>query len=124
MNYPFHNNASSGVFKNASRLRKNLTPAEKYLWRLLRSRKLKGHKFRRQHPIGGYIVDFYCHAAGLIIEVDGKIHETTENKMYDDERTKILEANGLKVIRFSNDDVLRNTNLILARIYNELNTPS
>ena len=121
MIYSFHNNASPGVFKNARELRQNLTPAEKYLWKQLRARRFEGYKFRRQHPVGGYIVDFYCHKSSLVIEVDGQNHETKESKMYDDERTKTLEANGLRVIRFSNTGVLTNIESILDCIYKELN---
>ncbi|WOK05895.1 endonuclease domain-containing protein [Imperialibacter roseus] len=64
-------------------MRKNHTAAENLLWQNLRGRKLGGHKFRRQHPVAGFIADFYCHEAKLVIELDGKIHNLSEQKEYD-----------------------------------------
>jgi very-short-patch-repair endonuclease len=84
--------------------RKQPTPAEAALWDILRDRRCLGFKFRRQHAIGPYIVDFYCAEAGLVIEVDGPIHDRqTEN---DAGRTEFLEARGLSVLRFNNEVVL------------------
>lgn len=86
------------------------------LWGLLRNRKLEGRKFRRQHPISGYILDFYCHECNLAIEIDGSGHETEVGKAYDEERTEYLESLGLRVIRFKNEQVLNNVNAVLAAI--------
>ncbi len=71
--HEFYYNTTAGILKLAGELRKNQTPAEKALWQALRKRNLRGHKFRRQHPVGHFIVDFYCHSSKLVIEVDGSI---------------------------------------------------
>jgi very-short-patch-repair endonuclease len=102
-------------------LRHDSTDAEKLLWRLLRDRQLGGWKFRRQHPIGKYILDLYCHQAHLAIELDGGQHAEPEQAQYDAERTRALEAEGIRVLRFWNNDVLNNTNAVLQEIWNVLN---
>lgn len=94
-------------------LRKKLTPQEIILWSRLR-RNQTGYKFRRQHSIGKYIVDFYCPEKKLIIEVDGWQHE--EQKVYDEERTKYFESLGLKVLRFWNNDVNDNLDGVFLKI--------
>src|SRR5690606_4838289 len=100
-------------------LRNNPTDAEKALWKRLQHEQL-GLKFRRQHPIEPYIVDFYCPDKKLIIEVDGGQHN--ENKR-DDARTAYLESKGYRVIRFWNNEVLQNTDGVLETIMNELSLP-
>ena len=100
----------------ARTLRRNMTPAEKVLWQELRGNKLGSH-FRRQQVIAGFIVDFYCHSAGLVIELDGEIHQ--EQQEYDARRDKILGNMGLHVVRFSNDEVLINMPKVLIQV-NEL----
>ncbi|MEB3885425.1 endonuclease domain-containing protein [Lyngbya sp. CCY1209] len=95
-------------------LRKQLTPAEAKLWQALRRRQLAGLKFRCQHPIGRFIVDFYCASCKLAIEVDGEIH--TQQKDYDEARTEQLEVFGYQVLRFSNQEVLNNLPAVLSRI--------
>ena len=97
-------------------LRKTETEAEKLLWEKLKNNQLGGFKFRRQHPISLYIADFYCHRLKLIIEIDGGYHFTKEQIQKDEERTKILEFNGVNVIRFSNDEVLSNIDNVLNEI--------
>jgi very-short-patch-repair endonuclease len=87
-------------------LRKNATQPERILWSILRGRQLGELKFRRQHPIEPYIVDFYCAEARLVIELDGESHHGRET--YDEERSKYLRALGLTVFRISNDDVIGN----------------
>jgi very-short-patch-repair endonuclease len=84
----------------ARQLRKEQTDAEKLLWRVLRGRHFCGFKFRRQYPICGYILDFYCHDAGLAVELDGGGHNHEEQRLYDEERTKALTGAGIRVIRF------------------------
>ncbi len=84
----------------ARTLRKEQTDAENLLWSILRGRRFSGFKFRRQYPYCGYILDFYCHDAGLVVELDGGGHNDDEQQLYDKERTKILEASGLRIIRF------------------------
>jgi len=74
MDLPFHENTSWKIFENARSLKKVMTPAENLLWQNLRNKKISNQKFRRQHPISKYIVDFNCHEARLVIEVDGRIH--------------------------------------------------
>jgi len=91
------------IILNARKLRNNPTPMELRLWGVLRKKALDGYKFRRQAPIGPFIVDFYCPSAGLVIEVDGSGHIDTE--YYDSVRTKYIESYGNVVIRFTNDEV-------------------
>ena len=93
--------ASHIIFANAKHLRNNMTDAEKVLWFYLKTGS-EGLKFRRQHPIGIYIADFYCHEKQLVIEVDGEYHFQNDQPQYDAWRTEILEDLGVKVIRFSN----------------------
>jgi len=81
-------------------LRKNMTEAENYLWQLIRDRRLNGYKFRRQHPIGGYILDFYCPSKKLAVELDGSQHDILVQKHSDNKRTKDLLKMGIHVIRF------------------------
>jgi very-short-patch-repair endonuclease len=100
--------APASVFSNASKLRENLTEAEELLWLALKDNQVEGYKFRRQHPIGIYIADFYCHKLKLVIEIDGGYHLSEEQQQLDKERTKFLEFQGLIVIRFSNKKVLLN----------------
>ncbi len=105
----------------ALRMRKQPTVAEKVLWNRLRNRQLKGLKFRRQHPIDRFIVDFYCREAGLVIEVDGSVHDSLEAREYDEARQKFLEQRGLTVMRFCNAQVVNDTNTVLASISAFLN---
>ena len=92
--------------QRARNLRQNLTDAERALWNLLRDRRLSDHKFRRQVPIGRYIVDFVCYRSKLVIEVDGGQHQG--QAQYDDARTSRLESEGFTILRFWNNDVLVN----------------
>jgi very-short-patch-repair endonuclease len=104
----------------ARELRKEQTDAENLLWHLLRGRRFCGFKFRRQYPIGGYILDFYCHAAKLAIELDGGGHTSEEQRLYDAERTKVLEGAGLCVLRFWNNEVLNSLEGVLTEIHERL----
>ena len=83
-------------------LRNNATPAEKELWNLLKGSALEGRKFRRQHSIGNYILDFYCPSERLAIELDGEYYYTEKGKLRDEGRTKFLEENFIRVLRFEN----------------------
>jgi very-short-patch-repair endonuclease len=103
-------------------MRKNPTDAEKKLWSLLRLKQLDGHRFRRQAPIGLYIVDFFCPEARLIIEVDGGQHGTA--KEYDEARTTWLSQQGHRVIRFWNNDILQNPDGVLLRLREALDKAS
>jgi adenine-specific DNA-methyltransferase len=103
---------------NARKLRKNPTEAESALWKHIRYRRLKGHKFRRQAPIGPYIVDFVCFERGLIIELDGGQH--SDQVAYDSERTQWLETQGFRVLRFWNGQVSRELQAVKAVILEAL----
>ena len=103
------------IFENAKVLRNNLTADEMILWGRLKEY-FPGYKFRRQHPISNYIADFYCHKLKLIIEVDGAIHSSHENKKLDEIRQKNLEKLGLIVIRFNNEDVRNKIENVLRKI--------
>ena len=107
--------AKPGTFEKANCLRKDLTEAEAVLWNELRNNKL-GFKFRRQHPLNHFIADFYCPTKQLVIEVDGDIHNIEDNKEYDENRTFELNKLELKVIRFTNEDVLCNLEKVLDEI--------
>jgi very-short-patch-repair endonuclease len=89
-------------------LRRKLTPEEQILWRKLRSRRFAGYKFRRQHELGPYILDFYCDEARLSIELDGGQHASEQSKAYDRERSRYLESAGVREVRFWNSEVTRN----------------
>ena len=89
-------------------LRKNLTPQEKRLWKVLRNHQFYGYEFRRQYPIADYIVDFICREKKIIIELDGGQHNQSENIQYDIKRTEVLNSLGYKVIRFWNFDIDNN----------------
>jgi len=102
----------------ARNLRKEQTEAERLLWSYLRNRQMEGCKFRRQWPIGSYIVDFACLSRKLLIELDGGQH--AEAIVYDEDRTKFLEAKGYRVIRFWNNEMLLETEAVLQRIYEEV----
>ena len=97
-------------------LRKEQTDVERLLWSRLRNRQLNQIKFRRQQPIGSYIVDFVSFDKMLIIEIDGGQHNEFNNKAQDEQRTNYLENGGFKVIRFWNNDVLQNLDGVLIRI--------
>lgn len=97
-------------------LRNNLTAAEAVLWSSLQKRQLEGRKFRRQHSIGKYIVDFYCPAEKLVIELDGAGHYTPAGSDYDDERDAYLKSLGLNVLRFENNEVYNILEAVLEEI--------
>ena len=101
---------------NARAPRKNSTDAERILWSELREHRLIGVGFRRQVPVGSYIADFLCHAAKLVIELDGGQHFSDQAEKKDAARTTVIEANGFQVIRFSNHDVMTNRAGVLETI--------
>jgi very-short-patch-repair endonuclease len=92
-----------------------MTQAELVLWEYLRQHPL-GYKFRRQHPLGIYVVDFYCHKSKLVIEVDGSVHGEKEVREADIERQRQLELEGLKVIRYTNEEVLKTGEVVIEKI--------
>ena len=103
-------------------LRKNSTPAEKLFWQTVRNRQVRDYKFNRQYPIvfeiddtkHFFVADFYCHQLGLVIEIDGGIHET--QKDYDKLRTEIINRLGYKVFRFSNIEVLKDIEVVVEKL--------
>ena len=97
-------------------LRKSLTPAEAALWKCLQRSQLDGRKFRRQHSVGDYIVDFYCPAERLAIELDGQVHRNEPAELYDYERKLFLIYYGIKVIRFENFLIFEELECVLLRI--------
>ena len=103
--------------ENARRLRRESTDTERRLWAILRDRRLAGYRFRRQHPVGDFIVDFACTKHRLVIEADGGQH--SDNKA-DQRRTAFLEAEGWRVIRFWNNDALANAEGVLETILEAL----
>ncbi len=105
---------------NARKLRQKLTDSEQHLWYHLRRKQLLGIQFYRQKPIGAYIVDFYAPAAKLVVELDGSQHYEEKQGLYDEKRTIFLEQQGLTVLRFSNLDVLRNTDGVLSVIFRRM----
>ena len=112
--------ASQNIFEKATALRKNMTLAELILWKKLKDRKLFKTKFRRQHPVNIFIVDFYCHEYKLAVEIDGEIHLIKEANEYDSERTNDLNKFGIKVIRFSNDQIIFNIDSVIIKILEEI----
>ena len=121
--FDMHYGASPETQEKAKILRKNETKAEKLLWNKLKEKQFHGYKFRRQHPISQFIVDFYCHELKLIIEVDGKIHNKSENKEYDESRTAELEKYELKILRFTNDEIENDLEKVLKSISTVLQSP-
>jgi very-short-patch-repair endonuclease len=108
--------ANSGIKDKARSLRKRMTDAEKILWSRIRNRNVNGMYFRRQHPYGIYILDFFCFEAKLVIEVDGPIHLSRHD--YDIERSKYIESSGLKIIRFTNTEIENRIEWVLKKIQN------
>jgi very-short-patch-repair endonuclease len=104
--------------QRAKELRREMTPAEKLLWQELRANKLGVH-FRRQQVIAGFIVDFYCHKTALVVEVDGDVHDLQQEE--DARREKALSELGLKIVRFKNDDVLKDLSAVVGIIKYHLN---
>ena len=98
----------------ARQLRKEQTAEERIIWELLRDRRYMNLKFRRQHDIDGFIVDFYCHEARLVVEIDGKIHD--KQKDYDLLRQSLIEEKGIRVVRITNEEVNTDVGAVLKKI--------
>jgi very-short-patch-repair endonuclease len=113
-----HKRTTPKIFSRAKELHRNMSPAEAKLWKHLRAHQMRDVHFRNQHAIGNYIVDFCAPRQKLIIELDGSQH--LEQKEYDEERTKYLEARGYRVLRFWNNDVLKNMETVLKVIWSVL----
>lgn len=106
--------------KLARNLRSDMTEAEHLLWSRLRRKQINDLQFYRQKVIGDYIVDFYCHKAKIVIEIDGSQHTESENIEKDRVRDKYLVEQGLTVLRYFNNEVLKNINLVVEDIYNKI----
>src|SRR5262249_21141562 len=109
---------TSGAHTRARSLRQQMTEAEKSVWQMMRSRQIGGHRFRRPGPFGRYIADFACHEARLIIEIDGGQHDQASAE--EAERTRFLESQGYRVLRFWSNEVLENLEGVWERIVAEL----
>src|ERR1035437_5075322 len=106
--------------QRARQLRKDETWAEKLVWRWLRGRRFTGYKFRRQHAIGIYYLDFFCEEAALNVELDGSQHGFPDQRKHDLEREKFLKSRGIKTLRFWNSHLRRNAQNIRDTIFDEL----
>ena len=109
-------NASPQIFEKTKILRKNMTDSELKLWGFIKGKKILGLRFRAQHPTGIYIADFYCHSIKLVIEVDGGIHKSKDQKEYDIGRDDDLNAYGIRVIRFTNEEVKNDIDFVIQEI--------
>ncbi len=114
--YDMHYGSKSFTFQKAEELRIRMTKAETVLWESLRNKRLNGLKFRRQHPISRFIVDFYCHKYKLVVELDGSIHNLPEVAENDKNREKELRDLGLYILRFTNDQVINDLAFVLQTI--------
>lgn len=119
MHTGMHSGATNNIFQRARELRNNATYTEEILWGYLKTKPL-GYKFRRQHPYAIYILDFYCHKKKLVIEVDGNIHEQEEVRAMDNLRQRQLEADGLIVIRFTNQQIKNSLESVIQLIEKRL----
>ena len=111
-----HKEAIGKLYQYGRELRQESTEAEKLLWAELRNRKLNGLKFRRQHPLDKFIVDFYCNEKKLVVELDGNVHDEKINKEYDEARTAMLAGLNIIVLRFKNEEVINNMKGVLKKI--------
>jgi very-short-patch-repair endonuclease len=114
--FDFYFNAKKETIELARELRKTMTPTEEFLWEKLRNRRFMGLKFRRQHPVEIFVVDFICIEKYLVIEVDGEIHLTPEQSEWDENRTAEIEKYGLTILRFTNEEVMNQTDKVLEKI--------
>ncbi|HJS55095.1 MAG TPA: endonuclease domain-containing protein [Chitinophagaceae bacterium] len=115
MSTNMHYGATQEIFQIAERLRKNMTEAEKVIWEQVCKNQL-GVRIRRQHPIWKFIADFYCHELRLVVEIDGGIHLHNENKEYDISRDEILRDFKLEILRFTNNEVINETDRVIEEI--------
>ena len=122
LGFPFYYNVDADLLGKAREQRKNMTPAEKRLWGRIRG-KVLGVKFRRQHPINRFIADFYCHEARLVVEIDGGYHDDQDQWAHDQGRTRELEELGIRVVRFTNEEVEEDLEGMIDRIRSALPHP-
>jgi cyclase len=115
MSTSMHYGAQKEIFQIAERLRRDMAITEKMIWEKVSNKQL-GVRIRRQHPIWKFIADFYCHEVKLVIEIDGGIHLRSENKEYDISRDIILKEFRIEILRFTNDEVMKDINLVIEKI--------
>lgn len=115
MSTSMHYGAPKEIFQIAERLRRDMTITERMVWEKISNKQL-GVRIRRQHPIWKFIADFYCHELKLVIEIDGGIHLRSENKEYDISRDIVLKEFQLEILRFTNDEVMKDINLVIEKI--------
>lgn len=108
--------AKPHIFEKAKFLRKNMTDSELKLWEVLKGKRILGLRFRSQHPIDIFIADFYCHPVKLVVEVDGGIHKSSDQKEYDIGRTAELNDWGIVVVRFTNEEIENNIKYVINEI--------
>ena len=120
----FYFGASRELINLAKEFRKTQTEAEKILWKALWNHGFANLKFRRQHPVKWFIADFYCHDFKLVLEVDGGIHNSEIQSEHDENRTSALEELGIRVIRFSNEEILNNLESVLQKIQQSIQRSS
>ncbi|MEO5979869.1 MAG: endonuclease domain-containing protein [Chryseolinea sp.] len=118
-----HCGARPRLFEYARMNRKPMTPAERKLWNCLKNRKLNGSKFRRQHPIADYIVDFFCLESKLAIEIDGLYHNDPQQLKYDQDRSVVLTEFGIRTVRFTNTEIDEHLDKVLDQIKRNLAKP-
>jgi very-short-patch-repair endonuclease len=104
------------VLEIARQLRRDSTRSEDLLWQGLRRKEFRDLKFRRQHPLGRFVLDFYCHAAKLAVEIDGSVHDASDVAAYDRDRQALIEARGVRVLRVRAKDVEADVNAVLHQI--------
>ena len=114
--------AKRNIFLRAIELRNNMTEAEKNLWEELKKKEIFKARWKRQHPIDIFVVDFYCHKYKLAIEVDGEIHLKEEIREHDDGRAHDIEKLGIKILRFTNKEIFDNIEFVKNRILKEINS--
>ena len=117
---PLRRKGDSHNLKHKKRLRYEMTPPERYLWKYLRSRQIHGLKFRCQHGIGPYIVDFYCPEKAVAIEIDGDTHTEEGQKIKDKQKEEYFSALNIRLIRYTNRDVLQNLEGVIEDMLEEL----
>src|SRR5687767_824987 len=115
MSTSMHFGTPKTIFQYAEKLRKHMTEAEKIIWERLCNKQL-GVRIRRQHPLWKFIADYYCHELKLVIEIDGEIHLLEERREYDISRDITLTEFGIEIIRFWNEEIIRDTDLVIERI--------
>jgi very-short-patch-repair endonuclease len=120
---PTRGKTSAAIVKQAREFRRNPTPAEQKLWDALRGRKLAGLKFRRQHPYEQFVLDVFCVEHQLAVEADGGVHLTPDQTARDAARTEFLQARGIKVLRFTNQEIETNLPRVLKRIVEATASP-